>query len=458
MKHVEQLHSSYRDPSGFMFKMEGVYYRQVNNFFKKDFDHFISSGCYDELVKTGLLIPHETINENLTGSADWYRTLKPEQLQFVSYPYEWSFDMLKDAALLTLNILKKALEKGMILKDATPYNIQFHRGRMVFIDTLSFEIYNEEEPWVAYRQFCESFLGPLLLMHYKKTPLQQLMLAWPDGIPLSALQVLLPAKSRFSFHTYLHIHLNAKFNKKPKSPNKQTIRFSRKKLNNLIDSLEILIKKLRLPPHTSTWSAYYEEAAERSNYLTEKKRIIIEWLDKIDSVKTAADLGANNGEFSYLLAEKKITTLAGDFDPYCINDLYNNLKNKNNQNILPLLVDLSNPTPATGFNNEERPSFLSRCKFDLLIALALIHHLAVSKNIPFSKLIELFGLITTKYLIIEFVPKSDEKVQLLLQNRKDIFTNYNSQEFEKYFEKRFKITSKAPIADSGRTLYLMEKK
>lgn len=144
MKPAEQLSASYRDPSGFMFRVNGIYYRQVNKLFKEDFDYFISSGCYDELVRTGLLIPHETINENLTGSADWYQTLKPEQLQFVSYPYEWSFDMLKDAALLTLKILKKSLEKEMILKDATPFNIQFHRGKMIFIDTLSFEKYHEE--------------------------------------------------------------------------------------------------------------------------------------------------------------------------------------------------------------------------------------------------------------------------------------------------------------------------
>lgn len=458
MKSVEQLHSSFRDPSGFMFKVDGVFYRQVNKLFKEDFDYFISSGCYDELVRTELLIPHETITENLAGTADWYLTLKPEQLQFISYPYEWSFDMLKDAALLTLKILKKALEKGMILKDATPFNIQFHREKMIFIDSLSFEKYHEEEPWAAYRQFCESFLGPLLLMHYKKIPIQQLMLAWPDGIPLSILQSLLPAKSKFSFHTYLHVHLNARFSNSNKSGTQKRVLFNRKKLINLIDSLEILVTKLKFPSHKSTWSSYYEEAAGRNNYLAEKKRIITEWLDKMDSVKTAADLGANNGEFSYLLAEKKIITLAGDFDHYCINNLYNNLKSQKKQNILPLLVDLSNPSPATGFNNEERPSFLNRSQFDLAMALALIHHLAVSKNIPFSKLVELFGLTTNKYLIIEFVPKNDEKVQLLLKNRKDIFINYNSQEFEKYFERRFKITSKAPIADSGRTLYLMEKK
>lgn len=458
MKAVEQIYSSYRDPAGFMFKTDGIFYRQVNKLFQEDFDYFISSGCYNELSSTELIIPHEVINENLTGDANCYLTLKPEQLTFVSYPYEWSFDMLKDAALLTLTILKKALDKGMILKDATPYNIQFHKGKMIFIDSLSFEKYQEEKPWAAYRQFCESFLGPLLLMHYRNIPVQQLMLSWPDGIPLPVLQSLLPAKSKFSFHTYLHIHLNAKYTNNPKQESGKKILFSRKKLNHLIDSLEILIHKLRLPVQASTWSSYYEEAAERKNYLDEKKKIITAWLPITDHLSTAADLGSNNGTFALLLAERQMATLACDFDSFCINELYHHVKRQKKKNIIPLVMDLSNPSPANGFNNKERLSFLQRCKVDLVLALALIHHLAISKNIPFDKLAELFEQITNRYLIIEFVPKTDDKVKLLLQNRKDIFLNYTAEDFEKHFESSFHIKAKAMIADSGRTLYLMEKK
>src|ERR1044071_3227438 len=172
--------SSYRDPSGFVFQKDGVLYRQVNISFKDHFDHFIQSGCYKHLTEKGLLIPHEQISENLSGSKDYYTTLKPEEIGFISYPYEWSFDMLKDAALLTLKLVKECLGFNVMLKDATPYNIQWHKGKLVFIDTLSFEKYTET-PWIAYRQFCECFLGPLLLMHYSKKHLHPLQLAWPDG-------------------------------------------------------------------------------------------------------------------------------------------------------------------------------------------------------------------------------------------------------------------------------------
>src|SRR5687768_4434848 len=177
--------SSFRDPSGYIFEKEGAIYRQVNKVFQEDFDFFISGGCYDDLVSKGLLLPHEPILENLTGDDQWYQTLKPEKLSVISYPWEWSFSMLRDAALLTLRLLKEGLEWGMILKDATPYNIQWHKGRLVFIDSLSFEKYDETKPWIAYRQFCEQFLGPLLLAHYAKNPLPELMLAYPDGIPVS---------------------------------------------------------------------------------------------------------------------------------------------------------------------------------------------------------------------------------------------------------------------------------
>ena len=130
-----QHSSSYRDPSGFIFLHDGICYRQVNKIFKDDFDFFISSGCYESLVKKGLLISHQIINGNLTGAGEYYKTLQPELVKFISYPYEWSFDMLKDAALLTLELVKEAVGYGLVLKDATPYNIQWHKEKLIFIDT-----------------------------------------------------------------------------------------------------------------------------------------------------------------------------------------------------------------------------------------------------------------------------------------------------------------------------------
>jgi len=453
---VTQHPSSYRDPSGFIFLHNGQHYRQVNNFFKNDFDLFINSGCYDSLVKDGSLIPHKEINENLTGSPDHYKTLLPESVQFISYPYEWSFDMLKDAALLTLQLVKESVKFGLILKDATPYNIQWHNGKLVFIDTLSFAKYNEQEPWIAYRQFCECFLSPLLLMHYSKNQLHQLQLAYPEGIPLAVTKSLLPYKSKFAFHVYLHIHLHAGISASNKDASNKTPQFSKQKLLNLISSLETAVSKLKLPDQKTTWSDYYDEASQREDYLQPKKGIIQEWVSKLQHLNTAIDLGANDGEFSKMLSQKNIYTLATDFDPLCINNLYKEISKNKIANIQPLIIDLSNPSPAIGVNNTERMSFIDRTKVDLAMALAVVHHLAIGKNIPFEKIAELFSAITN-HLIIEFVPKEDEKVQLMLRNKKDIYHNYTEEQFLVAFEKRFTLEEKLPVGNSGRSLYLMKK-
>ncbi len=448
--------SSYRDPSGFIFKKEEILYRQVNKIFKDDFDHFINSGCYQLFAEKGWLIPHETIPENLTNTEEWYLTLKPAFIPFISYPYEWSFDMLKDAALLTLNLLKESLKYGLILKDATPFNIQFLGNSPVFIDTLSFEKYEEQEPWIAYRQFCECFLSPLLLSSYSKQPLQQLMLAYPEGIPLAITRSLLPWRSKFSLHTYLHIHLHAGIAEKSKGEKGKKIIFTRRKLQNLISSLEGLVNTLTLKPRSTAWSAYYDEASQRKDYLLNKKEIINEWIDKTDNIKTAADLGSNDGEFSFLLANKNMQTIAGDFDPQCINNLYNRLKDKKTPYILPLIIDIANPSPAIGVNNEERTAFTSRLNADLTLALALIHHLAIGRNIPFDLIARFFQHVTHQ-LIIEFIPKEDEKVQGMLTGKKDIYTAYSVTEFEKAFTKYFKIVDTKAITGSGRVLYRMTK-
>ncbi len=447
--------SSYRDPSGFIFTSNNVLYRQVNKVFAADYDHFINSGCYAKMISEQLLVPHEVIGENLTGSAEWHTTLKPATIPFITYPYEWSFDMLKDAALLTIRLLKEAIGFGLILKDATPYNIQWMQGRMIFIDTLSFEKYNEKEPWIAYRQFCEQFLGPLLLMHYRKIPLQPLLLAWPEGIPLQVTKSLLPIRSRFSLYTYLHIHLNARVSSNNKPGEGKKVTFTKQKLLNLVNSLESLVKKLTLPPQKSTWSAYYEEASGRDNYLEEKKKMIAAWIPSLEGVETAADLGANDGRFAQLPAHQKIYTLAADLDPYCINNLYETIKKNDEQHIQPLIADLANPSPATGVNNTERYALTDRIKVDLGLALALIHHLAIGRNIPFDRIAEFFAGICKKYLVIEFVPKTDEKVKLMFSGKKDIYQNYSETGFSEAFQRFFQISGKQAIADSGRVLYFM---
>lgn len=447
--------SSYRDPSGFIFERDAVLYRQVNQCYRENFELLHQSGLYEKLVQLQLLIPHETINEQLTTDDDYYVTIRPEKIQFISYPWEWSFDMLKDAALLTLRLVKESVAAGMILKDATPFNIQWHKGKLILIDSLSFEKYNANEPWIAYRQFCENFLAPLLLMHHSGFSLHQIQLAWPDGVPLNVAASLLPNKTKFSLHTYLHIHLQAKLSSKAAKKKKQAPAFSKQKLTNLITSLELLIRKLKAPQKPTTWSVYYEEAAQRKNYIEEKSKLIHKWVSAEAEIKSGADLGANEGFFSELLAKQNIEMLAADMDAACINSLYLKIKKEQIKNIQPLILNLANPSPAMGFQNRERESFADRLRVQLLLALALIHHLAIGRNIPFEKMAGWFSSLAP-FLIIEFVPKEDEKVQEMLAQKKDIYDQYTQQEFENIFSRHYQILQKEKIGNSGRTLYFMK--
>ena len=449
--------SSYRDPSGFIFQIDDIIYRQVNLVFKDHFDHFINSGCYKYLHGKGLLVGHDYVKESLVNSPDCYAILKPERIDFISYPYEWSFEMLKDAALLTLQLVKECLSFGIILKDAIPYNIQWHRGKLIFIDTLSFEKYDPSAPWIAYRQFCECFLSPLLLMHYTNQPLQSLLLAFPEGIPLSISKSLLPWRSRFSFHTYLHIHLHERI--ATKSIGNDVYKknnFSEKKFQHLIDSLKSLIQSLHWKGQSVAWGNYYEEAGHRSDYLQQKKNIIAAWITNLPEIKTAIDLGANEGEFSFFMAKRNVKIIATDFEHVPINNLYKKVKEGKEANILPLIIDLANPSPPIGLNNNERASFIERTRVDLGVALALVHHLAIGKNIPFEKIAELFNKIAN-YLVIEFVPKSDEKIKDMLKQKKDIYPDYTEEKFIKGFDKHFSIVDKISIPGTERILFLMKK-
>ncbi len=443
--------ASYRDPSGFIFNHEEIVYRQVNQVFRKDFDYFISSGLYDSLVKDQLLISHHVVDKNLTGDKNYYTTLQPQFVRFISYPYEWCFDMLKDAALLTLRIIKTAMQYGMVLKDASPYNIQWYSGKLIFIDTLSFEKYDETKPWIAYRQFCENFVGPLALMNYLQLPLQSLLLSYPEGLPLTIAKKMLPWKSRFNMHLYLHLHLHAGYFKK-KFTVKSTTAFSKQKLTNILKSLEELINPFQLN-YKGVWANYYDEAEQRTEYIANKKKIIENWINNLDKINTAIDVGANDGTFSALLQEKGIFTVSADFDHFAINHLYKKAKINLNKLANPIIIDFANPSPATGLNNNERISFIDRTHTDLVLVLAFIHHLAIGKNIPFEDIAQLF-LNLGKTLIVEFVDKQDEKIQFMIQQKKDIYSWYSEENFKNFFEKYYKIISVETLS-SHRRLYLM---
>jgi hypothetical protein len=454
----EPVPSSFRDPSGYLFFLEGSICRRVNVSYREHYDHLMKSGLYDDLKTAGLIIPHEEIDLNYAPDVSTYKILKPEIVPFISYPSEWCFS--QDGALATLQIQKKALGREMTLKDCSAYNIQYVRGKPVLIDTLSFEKYSEGQPWVAYRQFCQHFLAPLALMSTKDVRFNQLFRIYIDGVPLDLASIILPVRTRFSFPLLLHIHLHARSQKhyanRVIDKAKSTPKVGRRSLLGLIDSLESCIAGLRWSPGGTEWADYYQDDSYTTEGLDHKKCIVGEYLDKI-APRTVWDLGANRGMFSRIASDKGAASISFDIDPACVELNYIEMAKRGETNILPLLLDLTNPSPRIGWANEERMSIMDRGPADAAMALALIHHLAISNNIPLFRAAKFFGSLCS-WLIIEFVPKTDPKVRKLLATREDIFPNYTQQDFEEEFNRVFTIHASQRINSSERTLYLMERR
>lgn len=454
---MKKNNASFRDPSGFVFVDNGKVYRQINKSYRKEFDKLVNSGLYDELSDDNLLVVHKDVTKTRPLSDAAYKIIQPKTIPFVSYPYEWSFSMLKDAALLTLDIQKRAIEKGMILKDASAYNVQFVDGRPIFIDTLSFDVYKEGEPWVAYKQFCQHFLAPLLAMAYTDIRLNHLLRTNIDGVPLDLTDKLLPGTVKLKPSVKMHISMQTRLQSKyaDKSGDVKVRKVSKFALLGLVNSLEKAISKLNWEPKDTEWVDYYTFTNYSDKSFDLKKSIISGFLEKTKP-SSVWDLGANNGLFSRIASESGIMTVSSDIDPAAVEQNYRLIKEKSEADILPLVIDLTNPSPALGWANKERESLIERGPADMVFALALIHHLAISNNVPLKQAAEFFAAVG-KHLIIEFVPKGDSQVDKLLSTREDIFPNYNEAGFEKAFKSYFDVLSSKKIDGSKRTLYLMRK-
>lgn len=450
--------SSFRDPSGFIFTENDVVFRQINTVYKDDYEHLMGSGLYEALVKKGLLVTHEEVQMKAPDKISAYKCIKPQQIPFISYPYEWSFSQLKRAALLTLRVQSTALAHGMVLKDASAFNVQFIGYQPVFIDTLSFEKYKEQRPWVAYKQFCEHFLAPLLLMSYKHISLHKILRVFLDGIPLPVASTLLPLRTYLKFSILSHVHLHAKAQKKYEGAQKAnyTQKMSKQKLTILLQTLEQAVKAISWKPEGTEWSDYYNDTNYTDVSLDTKKKHIKEALTQYRPT-SVWDIGANTGVFSRIASDTGIPTVSFDIDEAAVEKNYRQTVLKKEKNILPLVMDISNASPGLGWLLDERSSLVKRGPADMTIALALIHHLTIGGNAPFEMVANFFKTFSNT-LLIEFVPKNDSQVQRLLASREDIFTSYDKDTFEKAFGLYFAIQKEIPIEGSERVLYIMTKK
>jgi hypothetical protein len=458
---------SFKDPSGFVFVSDGIVYRQVNQNFADGYQQLMDTGLYAELSRDRLLVSHEEVDLRLPDGPPAYKVLKPERIPFVSYPYEWCFSQLKEAALLTLEVQRRALARGLTLRDASAFNVQFLEGRPIFIDSLSFGPHDAARPWTAYRQFCEHFVAPLALIAFDHPSLGQLSRVHLDGIPLDLATRLLPIKSRMRAGLVVHAHMHAKSLTAGRAQQTETRRppehrrMGAAAMLGLVESLTRTVERLSWRPPDTLWSTYTDHSSYSASAHERKQRIVAEWLASIAArqrINTLWDLGANTGTYSRIAAEQTSALVVSlDGDHACVERHVRACRARNEQRVLPLLQDFANPSPAIGWRHSERASLEQRGPADAALALALVHHLAIGGNIPLRLIANFFRALCV-YLVVEFVPKDDAQIQRMLACREDVFAEYSKDHFEAAFGSCFDVLQATPVESTGRTLYLMKRR
>ena len=445
--------ASYRDPAGFIFRYHHHIYRAVQPVYQQDYEQLTGSGLYRELADKKIMITHAEV-AGIPGYESAYKIIQPQALSFWSYPYEWSFEQLKAAALLTLRAATTGLSHDMILKDANAYNIQFVGGKPILIDSLSFERYQEGAPWQALRQFSEQFLYPLLLMSKVHGITPALFLTYPNGLPAKMVADALPWKSRFSFNNQLYLYLQASSLGNRKT--QKNLKISKQKILQNLDQLSGFIRKLQPVDKDTVWNNYYQETILSDSYLRDKTEVVAGILKAYQPLRVT-DIGCNTGAFSLLAAPYAKQVISLDSDAGSIDNFYREIRKQKITNIQAIVADLTNPSPAMGWMNAERTALPQRLSCDMCLALAVVHHLALTYNVPLDFISSFLAGITGQYLLIEFIPKTDPKAQLLLENKPDIFPDYTQSGFEAAFSGSFSIEQTYALKDSERTLYLLRK-
>ncbi len=450
---IEPVRGSFRDPAGFVYRRDGIVLRQIHASYAPIWDRVVETGLYGEMVNRSLAIPVLEAPLEWAASSEAVKVIQPEPVATISYPYEWCFSQLQDAALATLAAMRLAMEKGFWLRDASAFNIQFFNGKPVLIDSLSFGSYEEGKPWPAYGQFCRHFLAPLALMALVDPRLSDLLRSHIDGIPLDLATRLLPKSSRWSVGLGVHLHLHARAQSGQSAGRSATV--SRQALLGMVDSLESTVRKLNLKQSKTVWGNYYAETNYDEAAFASKRAMVSRFLSLVPKpLKCVWDLGANTGVLSEEAADLAEFVVAWDFDTNAVEGAYKKWRSEGRTNLLPLRQDLTNPSPSLGWGHAERMSLAERGPVDAVMALALIHHLAIGNNVPLPE-IALWLATLSSYCILEFVPKEDSQVKRMLSSREDVFHDYHLAGFLDAFTKHFEVVREEPIVGTERTLCLL---
>ncbi len=458
---------SYRDGSAQVFYVGQRVLRGLDKAAAAEWEEFKVTQFFSQSQQDGRLVRTRELAGTEAGQLDaplqrWPKILEHERVPFISYPYEWSFSMLRDAALLHLDLLEEALHEGFTTKDGTAFNVQWMGVRPVFLDIVSFERYRPGAPWAGYRQFCQLFLFPLMLRAYRKVPFQPWLRGHLDGVSPDDFRKLLSWRDCFRVGVLQHVLLHALLERNVSETSQSTqARLSRTGLGKAELALDIVrstvrhlrktVQRLKFNAVSTSWTGYVQDNSYSVADRELKARFVQSTVTEIKPALTW-DLGCNTGEYSRLCADVGGYVIAIDADVSCIDRLYLALRAEGRTNILPLVGDLADSSPNMGWRGRERKGLVERGRPDLCLCLALLHHLVISHSLPMEEVLQWLAELRCP-LVLEFVDREDPLATRLLHGRQDGCPEYSRQNFERGLRQLFDIEQCAELTDSHRTLY-----
>jgi hypothetical protein len=454
---------SFRDPASTVLSSDGRILRGLGDEAAAAYEATAATAAYRDAVAAGRIVGTRRLaaDEIPADVAERFTAvLEHERIPFISYPYEWSFSMLQDAGTLHLELLLAALAEDITMKDGYSFNVQFRGATPTFIDVGSFEPV-KPGPWIGYRQYCQTILYPLMLEAHLGVPFQRTLLGHLDGIPPQEMAKLLRGTKKYRKGVFRNVTVQAATDRRFDRGGRKTQEdlaasgFGAELNKALTKKLLSTTAALRSERSESAWVAYRNTCSYSDDDRQAKERFIREVVaDRRPGM--AWDLGANDGVYARIVAERADQVLAVDYDDVTVDAMYRSFKADGITNILPLVMNLVDPSPARGWRNMERRAFTDRGRPDLVLALALVHHLALAANVPLAQVVEWFADLGGT-LVVEFVEPHDPMADRLLGNKAaGLFPDYRIEEFERLLGDRYQVTSHLRLPSGGRTLYVAE--
>ena len=450
---------SFRDPDTRVFHQDGSIYRALTERAFADWKRLARSRVYERFTSEGRLIGTRSApRAGFPGLAPkWVAVLEHARLPVVSYPYEWSFGMLRDAALLQLDLMLAALDEELTLKDATPFNVQWIGAQPTFIDVGSFTAYEAGAPWDGYRQFCEMFLYPLLLQAYRNVPFHPWLRGRLDGITAAECRSLLSGRDWLRAGVLTHVHLQAAAQARygaavnDVGADLRAAGFHAGLIRNNVTRLRRTVERLRWTPARSTWSDY-QRILTYDDVDRERKAGFVQRVLETRRWPLVWDVGCNTGVYSRMAAVRADYVLALDADHLVVDRLYDALKQEGRRSILPLVADVADPSPGLGWCGRERRPLPDRGAPDLILCLALAHHVVIGRNVPLADFVDWLAGFGAD-VIVEIVDRGDPLVEQLLRKRRGQAIHYSDAAARAELAGRFGGMTRETMSSGTRTLY-----